>query len=122
MSEEKAFNCKHCGKCCIVHTSIPVKKRETKKYGYKTKEYRGKKTKKEYRILARKRAFLKEVGKFVFMCVYFDHLKKACEIYSKRPKVCRVWQCDREANVYGSIVQKQWNKLTSGKAASCLSG
>ncbi len=117
MSEEKAFNCKHCGKCCIVHTSIPVKKRETKKYDYKTKECHDKKRKDEYRILARKRAFLKEVGKFVFMCVYFDHTEKICTIYDHRPQVCVKWRCTWEPN----RMLEQWDKLTSGKAVACLS-
>lgn len=71
--------------------------------------------------LKRKKVFLGEFGREVYMCYYLDPDKRICTIYPDRPDVCR----DKKVSCQNSdylrrTVNSQWLKLKNGTAA-CLS-
>ena len=109
--------CLKCGKCCIVCTEAQLTKEEvaSEKYKHQKRRYRGKLDGWSNQILKRKKAFIEELNKDVFMCYYFDPIKKLCTIYEKRPIVCRRFDCN---NQISSKVHGIYDKVLNGKASS----
>lgn len=108
--------CVCCGKCCIICTDAYLKQWEIEKYKHRKSHVRGKGNK---RILARKRKFLPEAKKHVFMCYYFDLKKRLCSIHDNKPAICKVYRHDWKAD----IINEQWSNLCQGEnKPGCLFG
>jgi len=102
--------CLKCGKCCIVCTDAMLTKEEvaSEKYKHQKRNYKGKLNGWSNQILKRKKAYIKELDKDVFMCCYFDPVKKLCTIYNERPMVCRGFDCKKTIS---PSVHKIWNDV-----------
>jgi len=109
--------CLDCGKCCIVCSDVYLTKEEVASGEYK---YQKRNTKEKLngwsgKILKRKKAFIKELNKEVFMCYYFDPIKRLCMIYEKRPVVCRGFDCS-VPEYSGEKIHKIYDDVLNGKA------
>lgn len=78
--------CSNCGNCC--NNILPVNKDEIKRI----KRYI-----KEHDIKAVKRFYPTDHKSIDMMCPFRDDDKKICNIYEVRPKVCRLFLCNNEA-------------------------
>jgi len=106
--------CLKCGKCCIVCTDAQLTKEEvvSGKYKHQKRNCGGKLDGWSNQILKRKKAYIKELKKDVFMCCYFDPIKRLCTIYEKRPTVCRQFDCKE---ILSPRVDKIWKEILDGK-------
>jgi len=111
--------CTECGHCCVIFNLVRISKFEAKLRGLKTErtksffpEYEDKN---ELR-LKRKRVFWGAIGKWIYVCEYFDIDTRLCSIYQNRPDICRkyVW-CEQDKRV-----QSEWEALIRGENAQCL--
>jgi len=75
-------------------------------------------------ILKRKRVFWGAIGKWVYVCEYFDIDTRLCSIYQNRPDVCRKYMCEYDPKKYMDArdikVQAEWEALIRGDYAQCL--
>lgn len=76
--------CSNCGQCCS--NFIPLLESEIKKIkGYIN----------EHKIKAQVRAYPTVNAMLDLMCPFRDEISKRCTIYEVRPKICRVYKCNK---------------------------
>ena len=112
--------CTECGHCCVIFNHVAVSRFEAELRGLKVvlakKIFPKKENKKDEFILKRKRVFWGAIGKWVYVCEYFDIETRLCSIYQNRPDICRKYiYCDQDKRV-----QTEWEKLIRGDDAQCL--
>jgi Fe-S-cluster containining protein len=96
----KEYNCgTRCGLCCIVVSSVRLAKWEHELGIYDVVLVPKSRTGDRHRdwsryVLRQKVIELPPHGK-ILACVYFDPESKSCEIYERRPEVCRTFNCER---------------------------
>lgn len=44
--------------------------------------------------LRQKLMYIPEFEKYLYVCIYYDPIKKQCSIYEKRPWACRSFDCN----------------------------
>jgi len=98
------MECKRCGHCCILHSTIILTQEEVNSGLYKVR----KKTLDGDYVLKKKTVYVKKLGKYMGVCCYFDVRTKLCTIYENRPMACRREFCD------GSQYMAEWNALMGG--------
>ena len=110
--------CSGCGHCCVVFNLIPVsklevemKKLEVDKVKDLFPNYEG-----ECELrLKRKRVFWGTMGRWVYVCQYFDVDTRLCRVYRNRPDVCRRYDCEGDERC-----TSEWEMLCRGEKAQCL--
>ena len=109
--------CLKCGKCCMVCTDAQLTKEEVAsgKYKHQKRNYKGRLYRFSNQILKRKKAYIEELKRDVFMCYYFDPIKRLCMIYEKRPTVCRGFDCNKPGY---AKVHKLYDEVLNNKTNS----
>ena len=104
----------------MIFNHVKVSKFEAELRGLKIvhakKIFPKKENKEDEFILKRKKVFWGAIGKWIYVCEYFDIETRLCSIYQNRPDICRKYiYCDQDKRV-----QNEWEALIRGENAQCL--
>lgn len=116
--------CTECGHCCVIFNYVAMSKFEAEMRGLKVEEMSkifpdpegGQRKRGGMLRLKRKRVFWGAIGKWVYICEYFDIDTRLCSVYYNRPNICRKYDCERDQRG-----RAEWEKLFRGEHAQCLS-
>lgn len=102
IKKKKRRRCDKCGNCCIAYEGVVLtvkdrhrKFRMQKRRTFKDEHFTGER-------VARKRAYIKELGRTVTVCYYLDVKARLCLIHKRRPESCRLHICFEKNHSVGT--------------------
>ena len=93
------MDCTDCGFCCLACSCYGLTQDEILSGIYKTMNQIAEFTDKDFKLgwsyfsLRQKLMFIPEFEKYLYVCVYYDPIKKQCTIYERRPWACQSFDC-----------------------------
>lgn len=107
------MNCKDCGICCIVCSCYGLTQDEILSGIYKTMRRMHENSDANFKLgwsdysLRQKLMYIPEFKKSIYVCIYYDPVKRQCTIYEKRPWACRSFDCDNHPSFKNWRTKKQ---------------